>query len=509
MNRFVSVMVVSMCVTISWRPDTQVAPPNTSSDAEGIPVQSDLVRTRCAGCHRIDDQMRMSRISYRRATPENWVRTIKRMVTLNHATLDVNDARDILKYLSDHQGLAPAEARPAAFESEHRLVEFTYSADKERADTCSSCHTIGRVMGERRTKEEWELLVAMHRGYYPLVDNQPMNGGQGFRRTRAPQTEPGANGQPPDNRPPMDRVIAHLSRAFPLQTPDWAAWSASMQPVKLAGRWAISGYQIGQGPIFGEVTISADSAADTFSTETRYTIARTGQTVSRSGKALVYTGYQWRGRGAGAGDTAPWREVLTVESDWKTMFGRWFTGAYDETGIDVRLTRLGGDPAVLGASVSALKSGTNRQSVTIFGANFPSAVVPDDVGLGQGVKVTRVVASRPDGINVEIDVAPNAPLGPRDLSVRGAIRPGALVIYDKVDALKVVPQAGLARVGGIAFPKQFQQFEAVGVSNGPDHKPGTADDITIGRVDVKWSLEEYAATFVDDDIRYVGNVDAN
>ena len=77
------------------------------------------------------------------------------------------------------------------FEAEHRLVEYVYTADKDTADTCSSCHSMGRVLSERRTKQEWELLLAMHRGYYPLVDNQPMNGGQGFRRTRPVQTEPG------------------------------------------------------------------------------------------------------------------------------------------------------------------------------------------------------------------------------------------------------------------------------------------------------------------------------
>ena len=49
--------------------------------------------------------------SYRRATPENWEKTIKRMVTLNHVTLDPADARAILKYLSDQQGLAPEEER--------------------------------------------------------------------------------------------------------------------------------------------------------------------------------------------------------------------------------------------------------------------------------------------------------------------------------------------------------------------------------------------------------------
>jgi len=64
---------------------------------EGIPVVSELVRAKCGSCHRSDDKMRMSRISYRRATPENWEKTIKRMVVLNHATLEPSDARGILK----------------------------------------------------------------------------------------------------------------------------------------------------------------------------------------------------------------------------------------------------------------------------------------------------------------------------------------------------------------------------------------------------------------------------
>src|SRR5262245_63362592 len=93
---------------------------------EGIPVQSDLVRQRCGSCHRSDDKGRMSRISYRRASPENWERTIKRMVTLNKVNLTPEDARAILKYLADHQGLAPEEERPIAYEAERRMLEHTY-----------------------------------------------------------------------------------------------------------------------------------------------------------------------------------------------------------------------------------------------------------------------------------------------------------------------------------------------------------------------------------------------
>ena len=178
---------------------------------DGIPVESELVRAKCGSCHTADEQKRMTRISYRRATPENWEQTIKRMITLNNVDLEPAEARAILKYLADHHGLAPEEAtagarsRPSAGWSTSPTPPT-----RKRRIVCSSCHSIGRVSSERRTKEEWELLLAMHRGYYPLVDNQPMNGGQGFRRTRAAAPEPAADGRPPDTRHPMDRVIAHL-----------------------------------------------------------------------------------------------------------------------------------------------------------------------------------------------------------------------------------------------------------------------------------------------------------
>src|SRR5437667_396891 len=142
-----------------------------------------------------------------RATPETWEKTIKRMATLNHVNLEPADARTILKYLSDHHGLAPEEARPIAFDAERRMIEYAYTADKDTSDLCSSCHSFARVLSERRTKEEWDLLVAMHRGYYPLVDNQPMNNGPGFRRGGRGQTEPGPDGRPPDNRHPMEKAL--------------------------------------------------------------------------------------------------------------------------------------------------------------------------------------------------------------------------------------------------------------------------------------------------------------
>jgi quinohemoprotein amine dehydrogenase len=65
----------------------------------------------------------------------------------------------------------------------------------------------------------------------------------------------------------------------------------------------------------------------------------------------------------------------------------------------------------------------------------------------------------------------------------------------------------MARVGGIQFPKQLQQFEAIAYHNGPDGKPNTADDFKLGPLNVTWALEEFTATLDDHDLEYVGRID--
>src|SRR5512132_3088556 len=137
---------------------------------DGIPVTDPDVRRACGSCHVADDKNRMTRISYRRATPDNWELTIRRMISLNHATLTPEVARKVIKSLSDSNGLAPEEARPAMFEAERRSIDYTYAADKDTHDLCNKCHSMGRVISERRTKDEWAGLLTMHRYYYPGID---------------------------------------------------------------------------------------------------------------------------------------------------------------------------------------------------------------------------------------------------------------------------------------------------------------------------------------------------
>ena len=468
----------------------------------GIPITSEAVKGACGSCHPADARGCLTRISFRRTTPEGWQETIKRMATLNAAPLEPAVGREVVRYLANELGLAPEEAGPAAFEVERRLIEYEYP-DKDTQRTCGACHSIGRAMLQRRTGEEWDLLVAMHRGYYPLVDFQA------FRNLVPPPTEPGPDGRPPDRRHPVEKALAHLKAAFPLRSLEWAAWTANKRPPRLAGRWGLAASAPGRGPVFGEVTITANRGNDAeFTTEARYAAARGGSALVGHGQAILYTGFQWRGRStSGGGEPKTLREVMFVGRDGRSIAGRWFAGAYDESGLDVKLVRLGSDPVVLGASPSALRVG-EASTVRVYGFNLGRALEPGEVDFGPGVSVRRV-AEAEGGLAVDLEVASQAPVGARDVSVAGATCPRAAVVFSSVDGLKVTPQAGLARVGGIQFPKGFQQFEARGLSNGPDGKPDTKDDLDLGPLEADWSIEEFTATVGDDDRDWVGRIDAS
>src|SRR5689334_15184314 len=205
------------------------------------------------------------------------------MITLNGVKLDPTVAKSIVRYLSDNHGIAPAELRPARFEVERRMVEFRYTADPRTENTCRACHSMGRVLTQRRTRSEWDLLVATHRGLFPDVDFQAFRRGGPSNPDSAPQPHP------------MDAAVTHLARAFPLRTPEWAAWSATMRPPHLEGTWLMSGMEPGRGAFFGHVTISKGPSDGEFVTQANYRYADGGPAVQRTGKSIVYTGYQWRG----------------------------------------------------------------------------------------------------------------------------------------------------------------------------------------------------------------------
>jgi quinohemoprotein amine dehydrogenase len=109
-------------------------------------------------------------------------------------------------------------------------------------------------------------------------------------------------------------------------------------------------------------------------------------------------------------------------------------------------------------------------------------------------------------MRLRVDVAPSARVGPRDLFAGGSALESAVVVHDGVDRIEVTPLTGLARTGGANFPKGLETFDAIGYNDGPDGRSGTDDDLSLGRVEATWRLEEYAAVYGDDDIEFVGRI---
>ena len=468
----------------------------------GIPINNETVLVACGTCHATDDPNILSRISFRRTTPEGWQQTIKRMISLNDLSIEPEEAREVVQYLSNHLGLAPEEAKAGAFEVERRFIEHRYEADQDVETTCRACHSLGRIINQRRTREEWSLVVGMHRGFYPLVDLQ------GFRETGMVGREPADENETPARRHPMNRAIDHLAMTYPLHTSAWDAWSANVRPLQLEGAWTLAGHHPGRGPVYGRVIVTAGSSVGEFVTEARLTYARDGLSITHTGRSIVYAGFQWRGSSSlDDSEESTWRQVMFLERDRQSMSGRWFRGAYNEIGIDVRLQRVDTRPLLSGIYPSAIMRNVETHELKIYGANLPSQLGLAELDLGTGVDVTDIVSVNQHMAIVRIAVEDSAAIGARDVFIDQSMLPSALTVYDRIDRITVEPMRGLARVGGIVVPKQLQQFEAIAWHAGSDGKSRTDDDLVIGVVEPNWSLEEYSATYNDEDLNYVGSID--
>jgi quinohemoprotein amine dehydrogenase len=494
-----------------------------------IPVDDPVTITKCGGCHKRSDDGVMRRISYIRTTPEIWEQAIKRMVRLHGVTVTSQEASHIVRYLSANNGLAPEEAKPIFWEAEHRLFrdqEDPTLVPAAMQHVCNYCHTIGRVLGQRRTKEDYQKLATMHVALFPYTDVmvfRPYPSSASLDEIPVTATTVGAYEttisypkppEPsPDGKAPIERALDYLAENQPLITPEWSAWKAVMHTPKLAGTWLLDGYQKGRGRIYGHLVIEAGSSPDDFGTKLTLHYAASGQEFSRTGKSLVYTGYSWRGRtkidGSASADPsvspAEMKEALLVARDGSSIDGRFYWGGYDEFGIDVHLVRAGSGIVLHGTDKYAVRSPSTVQ-LKVYGENIPAGVKPGDFDLGPGIKVTSITGNKPTEVLLGIEVAAGVAPGMHDVVLRGASAVKAFAVYDQVSYIKVMPDASFARLGGTIVPKQFAQFEAVAFANGPDGQPGSDDDLELGPVTANWSLEEFFSGPNDDDVKYVGKI---
>ncbi|WP_088182564.1 quinohemoprotein amine dehydrogenase subunit alpha [Sphingobium sp. Z007] len=468
----------------------------------GIPVTDPLVTEKCSACHTADAKGNLSRISWVRTTPEGWAQAIKRMVRLNGLAITPEESRAIVKSLSASHGLAPEEARPVMYLPEKRMLDETIIPNETMRGACASCHSYAQPLSWRRSKLEWKTLQDLHVALYSQADAQ-------YRR-------PAEDSEQPTGRDPKDKLtrgdyaLTYMPKVAPLHTPEWAAWSARQRNPRLAGEWLVVASVPGKGRYVGELSIAAGRQADEFTTRATLRSLTDGDTVNRTGTGIVYAGYSWRGSSTGAGAAKPddltsaAREALWFAPDQQSAQGRWFWGDYQEFGYDVKLVRATAAPAILAVTPGPVKAGTKGVQLRILGHNLPASLSAADVDLGAGVSVTKIVSASPKEMVVTADVAPGASSGQRHVAIAGAVLEQAFPVFHKIDYIKATPETALSRLGGIKFPKGYQQFEAIGYENGLDGKPNTPDDIAVGPVAADWAMQEFLSVFYDDDTKYVG-----
>jgi quinohemoprotein amine dehydrogenase len=515
------VLVVSSALSVAAETGTEEA---------GIPVNDQLTIAKCAGCHVRDASGMMRRISYIRTTPEVWEESIKRMARLNGLSITPAEAGQVVRFLSNNNGLAPEEAKPVFWEAEHRLV-FRNQEDgvpPPLETTCNTCHTIGRVLLQRRTRADYERLANMHMALFPGADlgvfhpaqippnpeNIPVRLAENTGGGYGPDLAYPPVAAPASTKYPIDVALDYLATNQPLFTPEWTAWKAVMRPPKLAGTWLVNGYQKGKGRVFGRMIVESTPSPDEFTTKIELDYGG-GQVETRAGKGIVYTGYSWRGRSKPAQSgsshdqnfsSSEAREALLVSRDGGTMEGRWFWGGYQELGVDVQLIRLGNGTVVTGTDRFAVQSPSSGE-IQIYGGNLPPSPRPSDFDLGPGIEVMKVTRATPTEATLQISVAPGLPAAMHDVSVHGATAVKSFAVYGKVDYIKVAPDASLARLGGTIAAKQYAQFEAIAFSKASEGPPGSPGEVSLGPVSANWSLEEFMSTPNDDDVNFVGSID--
>ncbi|HET6204102.1 MAG TPA: quinohemoprotein amine dehydrogenase subunit alpha [Planctomycetota bacterium] len=524
------------------RPESQPEsrPGEEEKPEKGIPVADALVEKHCLSCHPKDKDGQMSRISFERKSPEGWQLTLKRMIRLHEVAPTTEEAKAIVRYLADRHGLAREEAEQGMYEVERRVRWEEKVPNEDVREACTRCHTLGRIVLQRRTGKEWKLLKATHLAFFPVAEftafrsfdrgpGGPGGPGGGGGEEEPSEEEIERRDMERENQPDRaDKAVEHLGKTYPLLTAEWAAAGANRREPRLEGTWLLVGERAGFGRAHGTMAIRRTGAAE-YETESLLAWGDGGEERWK-GKAILYAGHSWRGtsreasgRGLEPGpgalrpETGPTtrtgpgpgerKEVLLLSADWKGMKGRFFAGGYAEIGMEVELRRRSAEPLVLGAEPQALRVPAKGARVRVFGANFPPSVGPGDLDFGSDAEVKGVEAEGPDRLLVTLDVGEKAALGPRDLVVAGVVGAGTVRFYDRVDSIRIVPEAGLARVGGFRFPKQFEQFEAFGWHRGPDGEVNTADDWRIGRVPVRWRLSEFFSKPEDDDVGFVGTID--
>ena len=441
-----------------------------------------ILERRCGQCHRSVEGGGLSRISRERQTPEGWDMTITRMRLYHHVEIKPAEQAALVKYLADNQGLALSEALPYRYILERQpwVIEKRPTGTME---LCAACHSFARVGLQRRDAGEWLKLVNFHLGQFPTLEYQSrLRGVQWWKEasTTLPQ---------------------QLAERFPLESPAWSQWRNHKSP-NLAGKWRVIGHEPGRGDYRGLLTVNR-KGPDKY--ELRWVLNYSdGRSAKGAGAAIVYTSYEWRASGKLDGKQI--RQVMALTPDGNAMSGRWYYFDTDERGGEMNAARIeSGKSRILAVQPSALRIGAPTRLIVV-GENLKGSVK-----LGDGVKVVKVVRHAPDEIVVVAQAESSANEGPRNVEVGSANAGSMLVVYRKLDAIRIEPAYAIARVGdnGGPIPPVVAQFEAIGYTDVSGTKGGS-HEVSVGVVPAKWSVAPWDDSAAEmHDVEFAGRMDHN
>jgi quinohemoprotein amine dehydrogenase len=227
-----------------------------------------------------------------------------------------------------------------------------------------------------------------------------------------------------------------------------------------------------------------------------------GSELAGAGKAVVYTGYDWRAQ-LTLGEESM-RQVLASDASGSMMTGRMYLRDQELQGIRLTAVREGGPAQIIAISPSHIRQG-GSQRLVISGVGLAGKVA-----LPEGLEVVSEEGRTENRIVLTVRAAADAPLGKGQVAVGSSTLSGALAVYDSVDQLALEPAYAIARVGdnGGSTPKVNAAFRAIGIDFGADGTPGTEDDVSLGYFDaVNWEVKPWDETAERmQDVRFAGTM---
>lgn len=468
----------------------------TTTHAQTQFAESSVVRQKCGACHKPTPQGNIDVIDTTRKTPEEWKNVTDRMIRLNGAIVTDAEFYAAVKELSKNLCLSPKEMAAVAYINSDENSQYVErpgnDVEKRLYTACVRCHTFGKIASHRMTAGNWEDIRNLHLGYYPTVIPQ-------MREM--------------DWAKESKELVEVLAKLYPFDSQEWRDWMKNRKEPDLSGNWVISGYEPGLGYYEGSYTFKADPKKG----EGEYLIERevrylNGVVLKMSGTGTLYSGYHLR-YALTSSVTRRIEGVFDFDGDAGTFTGKWWSVVQDANSYgNESFAKVGGNPIVLAVFPQSLKVAADAsQDLTIIGANLPESLKEEDIKFSDpNVTIRKIEKASGSKLLCKVAVAANTPVGGVNFSVKGIPFNGKVTIYNKVDAIRVFPALGRARVScGPAYPPQGVQFVARAVSYGKDGKPDTEDDMILEPVNAQWVLEEEKTRDNDDDLKYLDTGVAN